>query len=76
MRLADLTYDNMDQLPMNHTFGIPSSDYMDLLYDLKWSFEPEMSSGAAVKMHIFETVTEFGICHSVNSLVGRYNTYE
>ncbi|KAL5273579.1 hypothetical protein ACFFRR_000373 [Megaselia abdita] len=76
VKLADLSYDNMDDLPMNNTFGIPSSQYMDLLYDLKWSFEPEMSSGAAVRMYISETITEFGICHSVNSLVGRYNSYD
>lgn len=66
----------MDKLPTNLSYGIPGSAYMDLLYDLKWSFEPEMSSGAAVRMYISETITEFGICHSVNSLVGKYNTYK
>lgn len=49
---------------------------MDLLYELKWHFEPEISSGAAVKMYIYETQTEFGTCHSVNSLVARYNSYD
>lgn len=75
-RLARLTYENIETLPRNKTFGIPSSKYLDLLYELKWNFEPEMSSGAAVQMYIYETLTEFGICHSVNSLVARYNSYE
>ncbi|XP_039954264.1 sodium channel protein Nach [Bactrocera tryoni] len=75
-KLARLTYENIETLPRNKTFGIPSSKYLDLLYELKWNFEPEMSSGAAVQMFIYETLTEFGICHSVNSLVARYNSYD
>ncbi|KNC33395.1 hypothetical protein FF38_09873, partial [Lucilia cuprina] len=75
-KLARLSYDNIEHLPMNKTYGITSDKYLDLLYELKWQFEPEISSGAAVKMFIYETQTEFGICHSVNSLVARYNSYE
>ncbi|KAM7344130.1 pickpocket 9 [Cochliomyia hominivorax] len=75
-KLARLSYDNIEQLPTNKTYGIPSDNYLDLIYELKWQFEPEISSGAAVKMYIYETQTEFGICHSVNSLVARYNSYE
>ncbi|TMW49501.1 hypothetical protein DOY81_005420, partial [Sarcophaga bullata] len=74
-KLARLSYDNIDQLPMNKSYGITSDKYLALLYELKWQFEPEISSGAAVKMFIYETQTEFGICHSVNSLVARYNSY-
>ncbi|KPU76597.1 uncharacterized protein Dana_GF13278 [Drosophila ananassae] len=76
VKLASLTYDNLETLPLNKSFGIPSSKYLDLLYELKWPFEPEISSGAAVKMFIYETQTEFGICHSVNSLVARYNSFD
>lgn len=76
IKLASLTYDNLETLPLNKSYGIDSSDYLSLLYELKWPFEPEISSGAAVKMFIYETQTEFGICHSVNSLVARYNTYK
>ncbi|XP_017479443.1 PREDICTED: uncharacterized protein LOC108368989, partial [Rhagoletis zephyria] len=75
-KLARLTYENIETLPRNKSFGIPGNKYLDLLYELKWNFEPEMSSGAAVQMFIYETLTEFGICHSVNSLVARYNSYE
>ncbi|XP_037941476.1 uncharacterized protein LOC119674410 [Teleopsis dalmanni] len=75
-KLASLSYDNIETLPLNKTFGIASEKYLELLYELKWSFEPELSSGAAVKMFIYETLTEFGICHSVNSLVARYNSFE
>ncbi|XP_017477284.1 PREDICTED: sodium channel protein Nach, partial [Rhagoletis zephyria] len=75
-KLARLTYENIETLPRNKSFGIPSNKYLDLLYELKWNFEPEMSSGAAVQMFIYETLTEFGICHSVNSMVARYNSYE
>ncbi|KQS62314.1 uncharacterized protein Dere_GG22150 [Drosophila erecta] len=76
VKLASLTYDNLETLPLNKSYGIPSAKYLELLYELKWGFEPEISSGAAVKMFIYETQTEFGICHSVNSMVARYNSYE
>ncbi|XP_017044953.1 sodium channel protein Nach isoform X2 [Drosophila ficusphila] len=76
VKLASLTYDNLETLPLNKSYGIPSGKYLDLLYELKWPFEPEISSGAAVKMFIYETQTEFGICHSVNSLVARYNSFD
>ncbi|KAH8401874.1 hypothetical protein KR009_008347 [Drosophila setifemur] len=76
VKLASLTYDNLETLPLNKSFGISSAKYLDLLYELKWPFEPEISSGAAVKMFIYETQTEFGICHSVNSLVARYNSFD
>ncbi|XP_030560769.1 sodium channel protein Nach [Drosophila novamexicana] len=75
VKLASLTYDNLETLPLNKSYGIDSNQYLDLLYELKWSFEPEISSGAAVKMFIYETQTEFGTCHSVNSLVARYNSF-
>ena len=75
-KLAALTYENLETLPTNKTFGIESENYLQLLYELKWNFEPEISSGATVNMYIYETLTEFGICHSVNSLVARYNSYE
>ncbi|XP_062135192.1 uncharacterized protein LOC133844913 isoform X2 [Drosophila sulfurigaster albostrigata] len=75
-KLASLTYDNLETLPLNKSYGIDSSNYLDILYELKWPFEPEISSGAAVKMFIYETQTEFGICHSVNSLVARYNSFQ
>ncbi|KAH8358292.1 hypothetical protein KR084_011838 [Drosophila pseudotakahashii] len=76
VKLASLTYENLETLPLNKSYGIPSYKYLDLLYELKWAFEPEISSGAAVKMFIYETHTEFGICHSVNSLVARYNSFD
>ncbi|XP_068147409.1 sodium channel protein Nach, partial [Drosophila tropicalis] len=76
VKLASLTYDNLETLPLNKSFGIPSDKYLQLLYELKWPFEPEISSGAAVKMLIHETQTEFGICHSVNSMVARYNAFD
>lgn len=76
VKLASLTYDNLETLPLNKSYGIPSTKYLELLYELKWAFDPEISSGAAVKMFIYETQTEFGICHSVNSMVARYNSFE
>ncbi|XP_026840820.1 sodium channel protein Nach [Drosophila persimilis] len=76
VKLASLTYDNLESLPLNKSFGISGEKYLDLLYELKWAFEPEISSGAAVKMFIYETQTEFGICHAVNSLVARYNSFD
>lgn len=75
-KLASLSYDNIESLPMNKTFGIASDKYLDTLFQLKWNFEPELSSGTSVKMNIYQTITELGICHSVNTLVAQYNSYE
>lgn len=60
---------------MNKTFGIPSSSYLELLFDLKWNFEPEMSSGTLTRMYLDETITELGICYSVNSMIAKYSSY-
>ena len=75
-KLSQLTYYNIEEMSCNKTFGIPSSQYLDLLHDLQWNFTPEMSSGTPITMYIIETITELGICHSVNSLIARYYSYE
>lgn len=75
-KLANVTFENIDELPMNNTFGIASHQYMDLLWNLSWIFHPEVSSGTGNKLHLQDTITELGICYSVNSRVAIYNSYE
>lgn len=75
LKLANSSFDSFHELPMNKTFGIPSSSYLELLFDLKWNFEPEMSSGTLTRMYLDETITELGICYSVNSMIAKYSSY-
>lgn len=73
--LSNVTYENLEDIPMNNTFGIASDDYMDLLYNLSAPFNPEISSGTSTKLFMIDTVTELGFCHSVNTKVAGYNSY-
>lgn len=61
---------------MKKTFNITSDQYLDLIYDLKWDFGPEISSGTQIKMFLDLTITELGICYGVNSQIAYYNSYE
>lgn len=74
--LADSTFDNFNELPMNRTFGIPSNDYIELLWNLSISFQPEINSGLSNRMFLDETITEMGICYAVNSKLAAFNSLE
>lgn len=60
---------------MNRTWGVASNDYLDLLWNLSFSFQPEINSGPAIKLYLQDTITELGICYAVNSQVAVYNSY-
>ncbi|XP_031627798.1 pickpocket protein 11 [Contarinia nasturtii] len=74
-KLSNATFENYDQLPMNRTFEIDSSQYMDLLWNLSFVFKPELNSGSTNKLYLQNTITELGICYAVNSKVAVYNSY-
>lgn len=76
-KISTATYENFDALYRlkNKTFGIPGEDYLDLIYNLSWSYKPEVSSGTISKMYVQETITELGICFSTNSKISMYNDY-
>lgn len=74
-KLANVTYENIDELPMNNTYGINSDQYLDLLWNLSWTFNPEVSSGTGNKLYLQDTITELGLCYSVNSKMAIYNSY-
>lgn len=77
IQIANTTFENMDTVSLiNRTFDIPSSDYLDLMYNLSFVFNPEISSGTAIKLKVQPTITELGICYAVNSKVAIYNSYE
>lgn len=73
--LSNVTYENYDLLPLNRTFEIPSSQYLDLLWNLSYIFSPEINSGTATKLFLQDTITELGICYAINSKISVYNSY-
>lgn len=74
-KLSNATFENYEELPMNRTFGISSNHYLDLLWNLSFPFSPEINSGTANKLYLQDTITELGICYSVNSKMSVYNSY-
>lgn len=74
--LAAVTFETYEYLPMNRTFGIDSNDYMDLLWNLSYPFNPEINSGTTNKLYLQGTITEMGLCYSVNSKIAAYDSYE
>lgn len=73
--LANVSFESLGDLPMDNAFGLESNNYLDLLWDLKWDFQPEVTSGSGVKMYLDDVVTEFGICYTFNSKMSIYNSY-
>lgn len=74
--LSNATYENLEDIPKNNTFGIDSEDWIDLLYNLSSKFNPEISSGTSSKLYMIDTVTELGFCHSINTKIAGYNSYK
>ncbi|XP_052740745.1 sodium channel protein Nach-like [Bicyclus anynana] len=73
--LANATYDNFDTVP--HYDGIKSDDYLDLLLDLSALFKPTLTtSTSGFDLQIMPTITEMGLCYSINSKVAVYNSPE
>ncbi|GAB0087900.1 uncharacterized protein DMENIID0001_022620 [Sergentomyia squamirostris] len=75
-KLSRASFENFEDVPMNRTFEIESSDYMELIWNLSWSFNPDLSSGLGSKLTLVETITELGICYSINSRVAVYNSFQ
>ncbi|CAO1302693.1 unnamed protein product, partial [Diamesa hyperborea] len=75
-RLSKLTYETMNTFPTDRDFGIKSEEYLDIVWDLKWDFNPEISSGTSNKLYMYYTITEYGICNAVNSRIAPYNSYQ
>lgn len=66
----------MDAFPVDKTYGISGEDYLELIHNLTWNFRPEISSGTSVKLSMQDTVTEMGLCYSINSVVAPYSSFE
>lgn len=75
-RIATLSYETMENFPLDIDPGINPEDYLELINDLKWDFVPEISSGTSNKLFMSRMITEHGICDAVNSKVAYYNTFE
>uniref|UniRef100_A0A336L920 CSON005659 protein n=1 Tax=Culicoides sonorensis TaxID=179676 RepID=A0A336L920_CULSO len=73
--LSNATYENFEDIPKNNTFGIDSEDWLDLMYNLSSIFNPEISSGTSSKLYMIDTITELGFCHSINTKIAGYNSY-
>uniref|UniRef100_A0A182MVG2 Pickpocket n=1 Tax=Anopheles culicifacies TaxID=139723 RepID=A0A182MVG2_9DIPT len=74
--LANVSYSTFLDLPMYKTFGIAGYEYMELLYNLSWNFEPQVNSGTSTELSVQPTITELGLCLAVNSRIGVYNSYD
>ncbi|XP_053678217.1 uncharacterized protein LOC128728576 [Anopheles nili] len=74
--LANVSYRTFLDLPMYKTFGIAGYEYMELLHNLSWSFQPQVNSGTARVLTVQPTVTELGLCLTVNSRIATYGSYE
>lgn len=75
-RLATISYENMADFPVDIDPGFGPDNYLDVMDELKWDFVPEISSGTSNKLVMQRTITENGVCDSVNSKVAYYNSYE
>ncbi|XP_058119454.1 uncharacterized protein LOC131284777 [Anopheles ziemanni] len=74
--LANVSYRTFLELPMYKTFGIAGYDYMELLYNLSWTFMPQVNSGTSRNLSVQPVVTELGLCLAVNSRIAEYTSYE
>lgn len=74
-KLANVTYETIHELPLDQDYGIDSNDYLDLIWNLTWQFQPDVSSGTGVKVYLQDTITEVGLCYSFNSKVSVYGSY-
>ncbi|CAH2105195.1 unnamed protein product [Euphydryas editha] len=73
--LADANFTTFDTIPIYD--AIDPDKYLELLLNLSSDFNPTLSSGASgIHLQIIPTVTEMGICYSINSKVAVYNSPE
>ncbi|XP_058817371.1 uncharacterized protein LOC131680675 [Topomyia yanbarensis] len=75
-KLANATYDTFLDLPMHKTYGIPTTQYLNLIHNLSLAFHPQISSGTLLPLLGQQTITELGVCLSVNSIVAEYSSYQ
>ncbi|XP_058448725.1 uncharacterized protein LOC131428695 [Malaya genurostris] len=75
-KLANATYDTFLELPMHKTYGIPSEQYLELIQNLSLNFLPQISSGTTLPLLDQTTITELGICLSVNSKIAEYSSFQ
>ncbi|XP_068631471.1 sodium channel protein Nach-like [Battus philenor] len=71
--LTYATYETLDSVPKYE--GILANDYMDVILNVAPDFKPDINIGAlGVSLRLVPTVTEMGLCYSVNSKVAVYNS--
>lgn len=73
--LANANFTNFNTIPKYD--AINPEKYIELLLNLSSDFNPTLSIGATgIRLQIIPTVTEMGICYSINSKVAVYNSPE
>lgn len=75
VKLSNVSFASIGEMPLDETYGLPSVDYLELIHNFTWPFQPEVTSGIGVKMHLNAVVTELGICYTFNSMVSVYNSF-
>lgn len=74
--LSNLTFENVVTADLTKTYDIDAADYMNLIDSLSFSFNPKISLGTSMTVAIQSTITELGICYSVNSKHAIYNSLD
>ncbi|XP_045765854.1 sodium channel protein Nach-like [Maniola jurtina] len=73
--LANTTFENFNTVPEYK--GIDPDDYLELLLNLSALFKPTLvTSTSGFDLQIIPTITEMGLCYTINSKVAIYNTPE
>ncbi|XP_026315967.1 pickpocket protein 11-like [Hyposmocoma kahamanoa] len=74
-KLANATYQNFEDVPQYD--GIDPTAYTDLLLQLSRPFKPTLTIGASgITLNIMPTITEMGLCYTINSKMAFYNSPE
>ncbi|XP_047022424.1 pickpocket protein 28-like isoform X1 [Helicoverpa zea] len=75
LTLANSSYRNFEDIPDYE--GVTPDKYIQLLLNLSLPFKPTLTIGVSnVVLSIVPTITEMGLCYSVNSRTAEYNSPE
>lgn len=75
LALANGTFDNFDIIPEYDK--IPAVEYMETILNLSKAFTPTLTIGASgINLFLQPTITEMGLCYTINSKIAVYNSPE
>lgn len=72
LSLASGTYDNFENIP--YIDEIFAEQYLTLLQEMQYIFQPSFQTSAGVALKLQPVISEMGICYTINSNMGVYNS--